>query len=53
VGFIQSSFFMGQMLGGFVFPILANLYGRKRIMLLGSGIGAVCIMLCGFAQNLE
>jgi len=52
VGFIQSSFFMGQMLGGFIFPILANKYGRKKILLFGSGLGAISIILCGFVSRL-
>ena len=41
------------MLGGFIFPILANLHGRKKVLLFGSGLGAISIILCGFVYRLE
>ena len=41
------------MFGGFVFPILADLLGRRRILLLGSFLGSSAIICGGFSANLD
>lgn len=61
LGLIASLFFignlkfrnlLGQSVGGIVFPVLANAYGRKRVILFGALVGANSIMICGFCNNI-
>lgn len=53
VSFIAASFFIGQMVGGFTFPIFSNIWGRRKLLLFGSTLGALAIMAGSFAMSVS
>ncbi|CAD8099970.1 unnamed protein product [Paramecium primaurelia] len=50
--FIAALFFVGQMFGGFTFPILANIFGRRKILLFGMSLGSISILVGSLCHNL-
>lgn len=40
------------MFGGFTFPILANIFGRRKILLFGMILGSVSISIGSFCDSL-
>jgi MFS family permease len=40
------------MFGGFTFPVLANIFGRRRILLFGLSLGGLSILLASLCDSL-
>ena len=51
VGFLIASGSIGQLVGAFLFPSLAERYGRVRAIAWSSGIIGVTSIACGFAPS--
>jgi MFS family permease len=51
VGFLIASGSVGQLIGAFLFPSLAERYGRVRAIAWSSGIIGVTSIACGFAPS--
>jgi len=52
IGFLIASGSIGQLIGAFLFPWLAERYGRVRAIAWSSGIIGVASVACGFAPTL-
>jgi MFS family permease len=53
VGFLIASGAIGQLIGAFLFPALAERHGRVRAIALSSAVIGVTSLACGFAPTFE
>src|ERR687893_26681 len=52
-GWVVSAYMLASTTGGPIFGKLSDLYGRKRLFLIGIGIFLVGSVLCGQARSME
>ena len=50
-GYFGSFFFIGAVLGGFIFPRLSDIYGRKKICIFSSLLHFISALVILFAQS--
>ncbi|XP_020286619.1 putative transporter svop-1 [Pseudomyrmex gracilis] len=52
-GLLNSSIYFGMVLSGFVWGYIADVKGRKKVVLYGYLADSICNILAGFSQNME
>jgi AAHS family 4-hydroxybenzoate transporter-like MFS transporter len=53
LGYVSSAAFLGQMIGSLVGSYLADVFGRRPVVLICTALGAVLTFVTGFSQNAE
>ncbi len=43
----------GSVIAGILFPVIADLYGRKKTLVLSSVLGGISTLACGFSPDIE
>ncbi|XP_018304289.1 synaptic vesicle glycoprotein 2B [Mycetomoellerius zeteki] len=52
-GLLNAAIYVGMLLSGFIWGYLADVKGRKKIMIYGYMADGICNVLSGFSQNFE
>lgn len=52
-GLLNAAIYVGMVLSGFIWGFLADVRGRKKIILYGYMADGICNILSGFSQNFE